>query len=202
MIVVGVSGASGPIMGIRLIEELLRLKEEVMAVVSTPARRIIEHEVLKPGAAYTSLIDIIRQRARVVDLTGLSEFDNSDFFSPAASGSAAFEAAVVVPCSMKTLAAIAHGYADSLITRVCDVALKENRRCLIVPRETPLNLIHLKNLCRAAEAGVEVLPPVPGFYTRPKTVADVVDFIVGKILNLLGKKHDLFESWGSGRKYS
>ena len=115
-----------------------------------------------------------------------------------ASGTADFEAVVVVPCSMKTMAAIANGYADTLINRACDVALKEKRRCIIVPRETPLNLIHLKNMYQAAKAGVEVLPPVPGFYTRPKTVDDVVNFVVGKMLNLLGKPHSLFQSWGAG----
>lgn len=197
MIVVGLSGASGPIMGIRLIEELLRLKEPVAAVASSPARQIIEHEVIGPGKAYTSLADIIRQRNRFADLSGLKEYDNGDFFSPSASGSADFEAVVVVPCSMKTMAAIANGFADSLITRACDVALKEKRRCVIVPRETPLNLIHIKNMYQAAQAGVEILPPVPGFYTKPKTVDDVVDFIVGKILNLLGKPQILFQSWGT-----
>lgn len=197
MIVVGLSGASGPIMGIRLIEELLRLKEKVTAVVSSPARQIIEHEVLGPDKAYTCLADILTQRNRFADLNGLTEYDNNDFFSPSASGSAAFEAVVVVPCSMKTLAAIANGFADSLITRTCDVALKEKRRCLIVPRETPLNLIHIKNMYQAAQAGVEILPPVPGFYTQPKTVDDVVDFIVGKILNLLGREHTLFKEWGT-----
>ncbi len=197
MIVVGISGASGPIMGIRLIEELLLLKEEVMAVVSPAARRIIGHEILGPDTPYTGLTDMIRQRNPAVDLTGLKEFDNSDFFAPMASGSAVFEAVVVMPCSMKTLAAIAGGFADTLITRTCDVALKEKRHCIIVPRETPLNLIHVKNLFQAAQAGVEILPPVPGFYTRPKSVDDVVDFIVGKTLSLLNKPHHLFQSWGS-----
>ena len=198
MIVVGISGASGPIMGIRLIEELLLLNEDVMAVVSPAARQIIMHEILRPDTPFTGIRNIIKQRNRVPDLGRLKEFDNSDFFAPVASGTAGFEAVVVVPCSMKTMAAIAVGYADTLINRACDVALKEKRRCIIVPRETPLNLIHLKNMYKVAKAGVEVLPPVPGFYTRPKTVEDVVDFIVGKILNLLGRKHSLFEEWGTG----
>jgi 4-hydroxy-3-polyprenylbenzoate decarboxylase len=197
MIIVGISGASGPIMGIRLIEELLLLKEEVMAVVSPAARRIIGYEILDTDPPYPGLADIIRQRNRAVDLTRLKEFDNDDFFAPIASGGTVFEAAVVMPCSMKTLAAIAGGLADTLITRVCDVALKEKRRCIIVPRETPLNLIHVRNLFQAAQAGVEILLPVPGFYTKPKSVDDVVDFIVGKTLNLLNKPHRLFESWGS-----
>ena len=126
----------------------------------------------------------------------LSEFNNNDFFAPVASGSTKFKAMVVIPCSMKTLSAIVHGYADSLITRTCDVALKERRRCIIVPRETPLSVVHTRNLHRAALAGIEIVPPVPGFYTRPESVDDVVNFIVGKVLNLLGYDHDLFESWG------
>lgn len=197
MIFVGISGASGPIMGIRLIEELLLQEEKVMAVVSPSARQIIMHEVLRPDSPFTGIRNIIKQRNRVPDLGGLKEFDNNDFFAPVASGSAEFEAVVVVPCSMKTMAAMAGGYAETLINRACDVALKEKRRCIIVPREAPLNLIHLKNMYEVAKAGVDVLPPVPGFYTRPKSVEDVVNFIVGKILNLLGKKHTLIESWGS-----
>ena len=196
MIVVGVSGASGPIMGIRLIEELLKSNEEVMAVTSSAARQIIKYEILG-SSPFTGLKNIIKQRRRVPDFTGLKEFDNSDFFAPMASGTADFKAVVVVPCSMKTLAAVAGGFADTLINRTCDVALKEKRRCIIVPRETPLNLIHVRNLYQAAKAGVEIVPPVPGFYTRPETLEDVVDFVVGKILNLLGMPHNLFPAWGN-----
>jgi 4-hydroxy-3-polyprenylbenzoate decarboxylase len=203
MIIVAIAGASGPIMGIRLIEELLNLEEDVAAIVSNTGRKIIEHEVLNNNA-YTSLKDLLEKRG-VARKTGLlKEYDNSDFFSPSASGSTDFEAVVVVPCSMKTLSAIASGYADNLIVRTCDVAFKEKRRCIIVPRETPLNLIHVENMRKAILAGAEIVPPVPGFYTHPKTVDDVVDFIVGKILNLLGRKQGLFKSWGEiaggGRK--
>ena len=122
---------------------------------SPAARQIIKYELLD-SAPFTGLKNIIKQRKRVADFTGLEEFDNSDFFAPMASGSSEFEAVVVVPCSMKTLAAIASGFADTLINRTCDVALKEKRRCIIVPRETPLNLIHLKNMYQAAQAGVYV----------------------------------------------
>jgi 4-hydroxy-3-polyprenylbenzoate decarboxylase len=97
---------------------------------------------------------------------------------------------------MKTLSAIVHGYANSLMTRACDVALKEKRRCIIVPRETPLSIIHTENLHKAALAGIEIVLPVPGFYTLPKSLDDVINFVVGKVLNLLGRKHNLFESWG------
>ena len=97
---------------------------------------------------------------------------------------------------MKTLSAIAHGYADSVITRTCDVALKERRRCIIVPRETPLNLIHIENMLKAARVGADIVPPIPGFYTLPRSVDDIINFVIGKVLNLLGREHNLFKSWG------
>lgn len=197
MIIVAISGASGPVIGIRLIEELLEAGETVAAVVSTPARRIIEYEILEDETAYNGLAGLLAGRNNNCDLTRLTEYDNTDFFAPAASGSSDLAAVVVAPCSMKTLAAIVHGYADSLIVRACDVALKEKRQCLVVPRETPLNRIQAENIFRAARAGIDILPPVPGFYTRPRTIEDVVDFIVGKILTLLGKPHNLFPAWGT-----
>ena len=195
MIVVGVSGASGPLLGIRLMEELLNLEEPVAAILSASAKSIITHEMGAPMKAPGALQDLILKRgvAKRPDL--FSVYEDTDFFSPAASGSSFFEAVVVVPCSMKTLSAVANGYADRLIPRSCDVALKEKRRLILVPRETPLNLIHLDNMKKAALAGADILPPVMGFYTRPRTIDDMVDFLVGKILNLLGKKHTLFKNW-------
>jgi 4-hydroxy-3-polyprenylbenzoate decarboxylase len=196
MIIVAISGASGPIMGIRLIEELLNSGEKVAAIVSRPAGQVIEYEILRGKVPFSSLKELLVKRGLASNLDLLSEFKNDDFFAPVASGSTRFEAVVVIPCSMKTLSAIVHGYADTLITRTCDVALKEKRRCIIVPRETPLSVVHTENIHKAALAGVEIVPPVPGFYTRPESVDDVVNFVVGKVLNLLGRKHDLFESWG------
>ncbi|MGD2150133.1 MAG: UbiX family flavin prenyltransferase [Desulfobacterales bacterium] len=196
MIVVAISGASGPIMGVRFIEELLNSEEKVAAIVSQPARQIIEYEILGEKRSFSSLEELLSRRGFSGNYDLLSEFKNNDFFAPVASGSTKFEAMVVIPCSMKTLSAIVHGYANSLITRTCDVALKEKRRCIIVPRETPLSVVHTENIHRAALAGIEIVPPVPGFYTRPESVDDVVNFVVGKVLNLLGREHDLFESWG------
>jgi len=200
MIVVAISGASGPIMGVRLIEELLNSGKKVAAIVSLPTHQIIEYEILREKVPFSSLEELLVKRGLSSNHDLLSEFKNDDFFAPVASGSTRFEAVVVIPCSMKTLSAIVHGYADTLITRTCDVALKEKRRCIIVPRETPLSVIHTENIHKAALAGVEIVPPVPGFYTRPESVDDVVNFVVGKVLNLLGREHDLFESWGK-RKY-
>ncbi|MGD9082911.1 MAG: UbiX family flavin prenyltransferase [Desulfobacterales bacterium] len=199
MIVVAISGASGPILGIRLIEELLNSGEKVAAIVSEAACQIIEYEILQGESPFSSLKDLLVTRNLSGNHDLLNEFKNNDFFAPVASGSTKFEAMVVIPCSMKTLSAIVHGYADSLITRTCDVALKERRRCIIVPRETPLNVVHTENIHRAALSGIEIVPPVPGFYTRPESVDDVVNFIVGKVLNLLGRDHRLFESWGKNK---
>lgn len=196
MIVVAISGASGPILGIRLIEELLNLREKVAAIISEPARQIMEYEIFRGETPVSSLNEVLVKRGLSENHDLLSEFNNNDFFAPVASGSTKFKAMVVIPCSMKTLSAIVHGYADSLITRTCDVALKERRRCIIVPRETPLSVVHTENLHRAALAGIEIVPPVPGFYIRPESIDDVVNFVVGKVLNLLGYDHNLFESWG------
>ncbi|MCF8069311.1 MAG: UbiX family flavin prenyltransferase [Desulfobacterales bacterium] len=195
MIVVAISGASGPILGIRLIEELLNAGKSVSAVVSDPAKKIIEYEIPDLEGHTDSLRNIIEKRGIAKETALFEEYDNRNFFSPAASGSTRIEATVVVPCSMKTLAAISHGYADTLITRSADVAIKEKHRLIIVPRETPMSIIHIENLQKVARAGADIVMPVPGFYTRPKTIEDTVDFIVGKILNLLDINHNLFKSW-------
>lgn len=200
MIVVAMSGASGPILGVRLVEELLNAGEPVAAIVSQAAGKIIEYEILRGKEPFSSVKELLFKRGITTRLDLLTEFRNNDFFVPVASGSAKFDAVVVIPCSMKTLSAIVHGYADALITRVCDVALKEKRRCIIVPRETPLSVIHTENLHKAARAGIEIVPPMPGFYTRPESIDDVVNFVVGKVVNLLEKKHDLFESWEGKKK--
>ena len=153
MIVVGISGASGPIMGVRLIEELLNAGEQVTGLVSEHAWPIITYELSYPRNGKTPLKTLLQNRGVVCNFDNFTEFNNSDFFSPVASGSSRFEAMVVIPCSMKTLSAIANGYASTLITRTADVALKERRQCIIVPRETPLSLIHIENLRKAAGPG-------------------------------------------------
>lgn len=198
MIIVGISGASGPILGIRLIEELLGGGDEVAGIASESSWAIIRHELSHVPAGDRPLTDLLRSRGIAKGLNRFVEYGEKDFHTPCASGSAKFEAVVVIPSSMKTLSAIANGHADTLIARACDVALKENRTCIIVPRETPLNLIHIENMRRAALAGARIVPPVPGFYTRPRTIEDVVNFVVGKVLNLLGREHALFEGWQGG----
>jgi flavin prenyltransferase len=196
MIIVAITGASGPILGIRLIEELLKSGEDVTGIASKGSIGIMEYELSCSVAGESPLTRLLADRGNVPDLNIFKEFDEKDFQAPCASGSSGFEAIAVAPCSMKSLSAIANGYADNLITRACDVALKEKRKCLIMPRETPFSLIHIENMKKAALAGAVIVPPVPGFYTKPQTVDDVVDFIVGKTLNLLGKEQELFKSWG------
>ena len=192
MITVGITGASGPIIGIRLIEELINSGEAVAAVVSDGAVLTMRYEL---DINYTSMRDLILQRKRCTAIESLKEYDNNDFCAPMASGSSDSRGIIVAPTSMKTLSSIANGYSDNLITRACDVSLKEKRTCILVPRETPLNLIHIENMKRAVLAGAIIVPPIPGFYSKPKTADDIIDFIVGKILNAAKISHSLFESW-------
>lgn len=194
MYIAAITGASGAVIGIRLIEELLRKGLSVSAIVSEAGRRTICHEILM--GRRTSASPLKEALNPAVDLKLFREYEPDDWDAPCASGSSDFKAVVAAPCSMRTLAAAAHGCGDSLITRCIDVALKEGRQTVLVPRETPLSLIHLENMVAAKKAGAHILPPVPGFYVHPKTASDVVDFIVGKILSLLGIEHDLYTPWG------
>ncbi len=196
MIVTAITGASGPILGIRLIEELLKSGESVTGIASKGSVGIMEYELSCSLTGDAPITSLIKQRGNAENLENFKEFDEKDFQAPCASGSSTFEAMVVAPCSMKSLSAIANGYADNLITRACDVALKEKRKCLIVPRETPFNLIHIENMKKAALAGAVIVPPIPGFYTKPETADDIIDFITGKLMNLLGKKQQLLKGWG------
>jgi 4-hydroxy-3-polyprenylbenzoate decarboxylase len=194
MIIVSITGASGPILGIRLIEELLLHNQNVACIVSKSAWPILHYE-LKNDAC--SMHDVLLRRQYINHdlLINFKEYAPDDFFAPIASGSTPFDASVVIPCSMKTLAAITHGYADNLIHRVCDIALKEKRKLIIVPRETPMNTIHLANLHTLSLYGVSVVMPVPAFYNFPQTIDDVIHFIVGRVLDLLDIKHTLYKRW-------
>ncbi len=195
MDVVCLTGASGSILGVRLIEELLNSGREVACVASSAAFRVMGHELFSGVSNPGSVGDVLKRRCFSFDKDKLKEYGQDDLFAPIASGSSRFESVTVIPCSMKTLSAVASGYADSLITRAADVALKEGRPCVLVPRETPLSLIHIENMERAARAGARIVIPAPGFYTFPRTIEDVIDFIVGKVLSLLGVSHNLYRKW-------
>ncbi len=185
-LVVGISGASGPQYGIRLLE-VLRLAETVEAhlIISRAARRTIELETSMHVAAVEKLADVV--------------YRPEDLAAAISSGSFLTDGMVVAPCSMKTLASIALGYGDDLLTRAADVTLKERRRLILLPRETPLSLVHLKNMLAAAEAGAVILPPVPAFYNGPTSVEDVVDHTIGKVLDMLQIEHALFRRWTGPR---
>jgi 4-hydroxy-3-polyprenylbenzoate decarboxylase len=186
-IVVGISGASGVGYGIRLLGILKEKGFAVSLVMSDSACKILEIETdLEPE-----------------DVTGLADraYSPLDFTAPIASGSHLFQAMVVIPCSMGTLAGIAAGTSDTLITRTADICLKERRKLILVTRETPLSLVHLKNMVSATAAGAIVLPACPAFYSRPKTVRDLEDVLVGRVLDVLGIEHNLYRRWG-GNPYN
>ncbi|HMK47949.1 MAG TPA: UbiX family flavin prenyltransferase [Methanocella sp.] len=185
-IIIGITGASGVQYGIRLLE-VLDGHAETHLIMSRHAREIIECETDIP-------MDHIVRMATF-------HYEDDNFMAPVASGSYRWDAMVIVPCSMKTLSSIATGLADTLISRAADVTLKEGRKLVIVPREMPLNLIHLENMVKLKQSGVAVMPACPGFYNRPKTIDDLVDNVVGRILDQIGIDNELFQRWGEpGRR--
>ncbi len=196
-ITLALTGASGMAYGIRLLECLLRADRRVDLLVS-PAARIVARQELDLGLPADTRELAAFFDARFAGHSGaLAAYGKEEWFAPAASGSNPADAMVVCPCSMGALAAIAHGLADNLIERAADVMLKEKRPLILVPRETPFSLVHLRNMTLLAEAGATLLPANPGFYHRPQNVEQVVDFIVARILDHLGVTHTLMRPWGA-----
>jgi 4-hydroxy-3-polyprenylbenzoate decarboxylase len=187
-IVVGITGSTGSIYAIRLLERLRATPDvETHLVLSAPAKR--------------TLIEETDYGVRDVEALGDVVYDNRDVGAALASGSFRTEAMVIVPCSVKTLSALANSYADTLISRAGDVALKEGRTLIAVVRETPLHAGHLRQMLALAELGAVILPPMPAFYHRPRTVEDVVAHTVGRILDRLRIPHDLVPEWtGTARR--
>ena len=190
------TGASGMPYGMRLLECLLAAGCRVQLLYSQVAQVVARQEMAldlpaRPGEAEAQL------RVRFADLPGtLAVYGREEWFAPVASGSNPPDAMVVCPCTMGTLAAIAQGLASNLIERAADVALKEGRTLVLVPRETPFSIIHLENMLRLARAGAVILPPSPGFYHHPQTMADLVDFVVARVLDQLKVAHTLIPRWG------
>jgi 4-hydroxy-3-polyprenylbenzoate decarboxylase len=181
---VGISGASGIVYGVRLLEVLRDTRIETHLVMSEAAKRLVEFET-----DYTS-----KQVAALADFA----HGNDEIDAAISSGSFLTMGMIVAPCSIKSLSAIAHSYNDTLLARAADVVLKERRRLVLVVRETPLHLGHLRLMAAATEYGAVVLPPVPSFYHEPKTIADIVDQTVGKMLDQFGLEHRLFKRWQGG----
>ena len=201
-IIVAITGASGSIYGLRLVEELLKNRYSVHLVISTQAFGIIKIETginwekeLKAKNQGSEIEKIIQRHFSSSNVRYYSEYDLA---APLSSGSFKNDGMLIVPCSMKTLSGIANGYANSLIERSADVTLKEGRNLILVPRETPFNAIHLENMLKLARLGVRIIPPIPAFYHKPKDIDDIVNFVVGKILDSLGIEHNLFKRWGEG----
>jgi len=193
-IVVAITGASGSIYGLRLVEELLKADCRVTLLITNAGRQVLHYET---GLHWPTDVEVSREGMREhFGNDQLRHYAIDDLFAPVASGTSAPDALVIAPCSMGTLGRIANGSGSNLIERVADVVLKEQRELLIVPRETPLSTIHLRNLLTLAECGARIIPAMPAFYRQPQTVADLVDFVVGKVLDSLRIKHTLFVPWG------
>jgi flavin prenyltransferase len=194
-IAIGVTGASGSIYAVRTIAALLEIGCELEIVFSDYGRRLLVDEI-GPDAKVERLQDLLVERHGEAVCRGrFVVHSNRDLGATLASGSHRCEAMAIVPCSMKTLAAVAHGLSRSLIERAADVMLKEKRRLVLVPRETPMSLPELRNMVACAEAGAMILPAMPAFYQRPKTIDDLAAFVAGKILNGLGFEQQLFPPW-------
>ena len=184
-LIIAITGASGVIYSKRLLEELQNKKIETHLVVSQAAKKIIKFEFESSEKKIEELASFVH------------EID--DWSCPIVSGSFKTDGMIIIPCSMKTLAGIANGFATNVILRAADVCLKEKRKLIIVPRETPLNSIHLKNMLELSNQGGYILPAMPAFYHKPKNIDDLIDFIVGRILDLLNIEHSLYQRWNNAK---
>ena len=192
-LVVAITGASGAPYALKLLDALVAARRSMWLIVSDHGRRLLRTE--------TDVEDVEALRRRVGAKAWdqlVTVFDDGDRGASPASGSAKSSGMVVCPCSMGTLSAIAAGASRSLVERAADVALKERRKLVLVPRETPLSAVHLQNMLRVTRAGAVVLPAAPGFYHRPRSVDDLVSFVVARVLDQLEVEHDLAQRWSSG----
>lgn len=190
-LIVAITGASGARYALRFLECAVKHYREIYLTLSDQALQVINLEtdcgVNAGNLSPENLLGFATDVVRIVD--------KRNYFSPPASGSFRHDGMVIVPCSMGTAARIAQGISDDLVTRAADVCLKERRPLILVPRETPWNLIHLRNMAQLAEAGATILPASPGFYNRPQTIDDLVDHVVGRILQQLGIDQTLVAEW-------
>jgi 4-hydroxy-3-polyprenylbenzoate decarboxylase len=193
------TGASGMPFGLRLLDCLIAAGTRVYLLYSPAAQVVAKQECdLVLPAQPREAVRLLGERYRAAT-DQLLVFGREEWMAPVASGSNPADAMAVCPCSMGTLGALAGGLADNLIERAADVMLKERRPLVLVPRETPLSAIHLENMLKLARAGAVILPPAPGFYAHPRTIEDIVDFVVARVLDQLGVAHALMERWGAAR---
>jgi len=180
-LIVGITGSTGIIYGIKMLEALKRLKIETHLIISEWAKKCLLLETKFDLKYVKSLVD--------------SYSDDSNMAASVSSGTYKTDGMVVIPCSMKTLSAIANGYDETLVARAAGVTIKESRKLVLVTRETPFSSIHLENMLKLARIGVTILPPIPGFYNKPKTIDDLVNHTVGKCLDQFNIEHNLFKRW-------
>ena len=192
-----ITGASGSIYGLRAARELLSAGMKLSLIITSAGFAVMKEECgIDWSSAGTGMAEELRRYFRDFG-ERLSFYAEDDLFAPIASGSSAPDAMIVVPCSMGTLSRVSSGNSGNLLERAADVMLKEGRPLVLVPRETPFNAIHLEHMLKLARLGVKIVPAMPGFYHKPETVDDLVDFVVGKVLDSVGVEHALFRRWGS-----
>lgn len=192
-ILVGITGASGSIYAERLIEVLHDQVDRLYLVITDSGEKVARYELEKKDLGF-SLMKFLKEPSTYPKIR---RFKQEDLFAPIASGTSAPTHMVVVPCSMGTLARISTGYSGNLLERSADVILKQRRPLVLLPRESPLSTIHLRNMLTLSEMGVHIVPAMPGFYLRPKQIDDLVDFVVGRLMESLGIDHGLYKPWNS-----
>ena len=180
-IIIGISGTSGVILGIKLIEFLKNKNWETHLIITKTAKEIIKHET--------------SDKLKEIEEMAFKVHKNDDFFSEIASGSFKTDGMIIIPCSMKTLSGIANGYSDNLMIRCADVILKEKRKLILVVRETPLNSIHIENMQKVTNAGGVILPAVITLYSKPKGIEDMINHLIGKVLDVFGIENEIFTRW-------
>lgn len=192
--IIGITGASGAVYGVTLCRRLLEAGCELHLVITDAGWRVLAEELGWDAARRRNSLEAAFGDAMADGRLTLHPL--GDIGAPIASGSFLCAGMAIVPCSMGTLSAISHGASDNLLTRAADVMLKEGRTLLLVPRETPLNAIHLENMLKLARLGARIIPAMPAFYHGPKTMEDLVNFVVGKVMDNMGIPHSLFNRWG------
>jgi 4-hydroxy-3-polyprenylbenzoate decarboxylase len=196
--IVVISGASGSVYGLKLVEQLLVAGNAVSLIATGSGREVMEFETgfAMPDAAVANAADAVLRFLELAPTKSLRVVAEDDVFDAAASGSALIDGMIVCPASMGLCGSVASGLASSLPERAAEVMLKERRPLVLVPREAPLSLVHLRNLTSLAEAGAIIVPASPAFYQHPASLDDLVEFVVGKVLDQLGVEHHLFKRWG------
>lgn len=194
-IAIAVTGASGSIYAERLIKSLQDKVERLYLMATDAGRSVAQHELTRRSDDNCNLLSLLDGALNENQKKVIRIFKNDDLFAPIASGSSSPTDMVIIPASMGTLARIAYGLSSNLIERTADVVLKEKKKLIIVPRETPFNTIHLENMLRLSQMGVHVVPAMPAFYNKPQSLDDAVDFVVGRVLDALTIDHDMYRRW-------